>query len=223
MDSPRSTRAFLERLDEQLRHAMEALEERAREEMPPGDPAKLPGLLRMALRNEAEAFDLAARWLPSTPEIDVKLGFARQAGDEAKHYERIAKRLREMGDDLAGFDPLAGGPSPLTRFLRDLETTAERLAAGQFTREAIALRRNVLFLRYLDSCGDEKTARLYREVIQPDEEFHHTLGRRLLERHAIDPAHWGRALAASARTLELAEELRGKAARKTGVCELPGC
>src|SRR5688572_14838302 len=40
--------------------------------------------LKMALRNELEASELAAFWISSTPEVDVKLGLARQAGDEAK-------------------------------------------------------------------------------------------------------------------------------------------
>jgi hypothetical protein len=177
----------------------------------------------MALRNEMEATVLAAKWLPSTPETDVKLGFARQAGDEAKHYGEIAKRLDAGGVDAASFDPLAEGLSPLTRWLETLPSTVERLAAGQFAREAIALRRNVLFIRYLESCGDRDSARLYRDVIQPDEKFHHELGRRLLAKYATTPELQSRAEAACRRTLEMAEELRGKAIAKTGLCEIPGC
>ena len=56
-------------------------------------------LLKIALKNEIEASQLAALWIISTPEIDVKLGYARQSGDEAKHYRMIEKRLNEMGVD----------------------------------------------------------------------------------------------------------------------------
>src|SRR5215510_4130782 len=42
--------------------------------------------LKVALKNELEAAELAAFWIPSTPEVDVKLALARQAGDEARHY-----------------------------------------------------------------------------------------------------------------------------------------
>src|SRR5207253_3175303 len=42
--------------------------------------------LKIAMKNELEASELAALWMPTTPEIDVKLGLARQSGDEAKHY-----------------------------------------------------------------------------------------------------------------------------------------
>ncbi|MDB4953706.1 MAG: hypothetical protein JWO36_1275, partial [Myxococcales bacterium] len=31
--------------------------------------------------------------MPSTPELDVKLAFARQAGDEAGHFQLVADRL----------------------------------------------------------------------------------------------------------------------------------
>lgn len=43
-------------------------------------------LLKVAFRNELEATEVAARWMATTPEVEVKLAFARQIGDEAKHY-----------------------------------------------------------------------------------------------------------------------------------------
>ena len=49
-------------------------------------------LLKVALRNEIEATEIAARWLVTTDDVDVKLALARQVGDEAKHYRMIADR-----------------------------------------------------------------------------------------------------------------------------------
>ena len=69
----------------------------------------VPNLLKVALRNEAEATVIAARWLASSDDIKLVLALARQAADEAKHYELIAKRLAVLGFDAGGFDPLAGG------------------------------------------------------------------------------------------------------------------
>src|SRR5687768_5755643 len=66
-------------------------------------------LLKVALKNEIEATEIAGRWLVTTDDIGVKLAFARQVGDEAKHYRMIADRLRALGFDAAGFDPLAKG------------------------------------------------------------------------------------------------------------------
>ena len=49
------------------------------------------------------------------------MAFARQAGDEAKHYRMIAERLRELGVDARSFDPLAKGYGPLFKYLDSLD------------------------------------------------------------------------------------------------------
>ena len=180
-------------------------------------------LLKVALKNEIEATEIAARWLTTTPEVDVKMAFARQVGDEAKHYRMIADRLRELGFDARGFDPLAKGYGPLFGYLDALPTTVERVAAGQFTREAIAVIKNRQFIEFCDRAGDRATATLYRDVIEPDERFHHELGRSLLLRYASAPDAQERARRAAARTLELAEELQTAALRMAGIHHAPGC
>jgi 1,2-phenylacetyl-CoA epoxidase catalytic subunit len=180
-------------------------------------------LLKVALKNEIEASELAARWMATTPEIDVKLALARQAGDEAKHYRLIAERLERLGFDAHAFDPLAQGYGPLFHYLEGLRTTAERVAAGQFTREAIAIVKNRQFIQFCEAAGDEETARLYREIIEPDERHHHELGRRLLLRYATTPEVQEAARRAATRTLELAEELQGAAFRSAGIHHAPGC
>jgi hypothetical protein len=183
----------------------------------------IANLLKVALKNEIEATETAARWLATTREIEVKLALARQVGDEARHYRLIADRLRELGVDASGFDPLAKGYGPLFHYLDGLPTTAERVAAGQFTREAIAMVKNRQFIEFCEAAGDEGTARLYRDVIEPDERHHHELGRRLLLRYATTPEAQEAARRAATRTLELAEELQGLALRTGGIHHAPGC
>ncbi len=180
-------------------------------------------LLRFALKNEIEATEIAALWIPSAGSTRLKLALARQAGDEARHYRLIEERLGELGDDLAGFDPLAAGYSPLFQYLGGLKTDVERVAAGQFTREAIALVKNAQFIELCEEAGDDKTARLYREVIQPDERFHHELGARFLAELAIDDGSQALARAARLRTLELAEELQSLAYERQKIHHAPGC
>lgn len=187
----------------------------------PGEAITVAKLLMVALKNELEATECAAEWIGTTREIDVKLALARQAGDEAKHYRLIEKRLGELGVDASAFDP--GPRSPLLRYLASLESTVERVAAGQFTREALALVRNDEFVRFCESRGDRDTAALYRDVIQPDERHHHELGRRLLARLATTPEAQEGARRAARRTLELAEEIQEIARLKTGVSRAPGC
>ena len=97
----------------------------------PGDATKM---LQVALANEIGVSELAATWMPSTTEIDVKLAFARQAGDEAGHFQLVAERLSVLGFDVAGFR--APGENPLFQYLKALSTTVERIAAGLVTLES---------------------------------------------------------------------------------------
>ena len=180
-------------------------------------------LLKVALKNELEATEIAARWLVTSAELDVKLALARQVGDEAKHYRLVADRLVEMGFDARAFDPLAKGYGPLFQYLDGLATTVERVAAGQFTREAIAVVKNRQFIEFCEEAGDKVTATLYRDVIEPDERHHHELGRRLLLRYATTPESQAAAQRAAARTLALAEELQALALRTAGIHHAPGC
>lgn len=178
-------------------------------------------LLRLALKSELEASELAALWLPSTPEFDAKMALALQCGDEMKHYGMIARRLAELGEDLSGFDPLAEGHSPLYQYLRGLRTTVERIAAGPFASEAIAQVRNDQFVSFCRSVGDEETARLYAETIQPEEAHHHQLGREVLEKHCTTPELQELAASTVRNTLAIADELRHLAAKTTGIHSIP--
>jgi len=178
-------------------------------------------LLKLALKSELEASELAGFWMPTTPEVDAKMALALQCGDEMKHYGLISQRLAELGEDLAQFDPLADGHSPLYQYLRGLRTTVERIAAGPFASEAIAEIRNTQFVNFCQSVGDDATARLYNEIIQPEEIHHNRLGREILEKYATTEELQELAAAAVRNTLAIADELRDLAAKTTGVHNIP--
>jgi len=178
-------------------------------------------LLKLALKSEMEAAELAGSWMPQTHEVDGKVLFALQCGDEMRHYQLIADRLRELGDDPDAFDPAAEGYSPLYHYLKGLRTTIERAAAGPFTCEAIARVRNRQFIAFCRAAGDEETARLYEDVIQPEEVHHHEEGRRFLERHATTPEAQEAVAEAVRTTLAVADELKTLAEKATGVDTLP--
>jgi len=180
-------------------------------------------LLKVALRNEIEATEIASRWLVATDDVEAKMAFARQAGDEAKHYRMIVDRLRELGFDARGFNPVSKGYGPLFQYLDRLPSIVERVAAGQFTREAIAVVKNRQFIEFCERAGDRGTATLYRDVIEPDEYFHHQLGRSLLLRFAVTDEAQELARRAAARTLALAEELQQAALKTAGIHHAPGC
>jgi hypothetical protein len=217
----RDVDAFLRELDGLLQEALARIGEGAKQ--PPGPQVGIKELLIVALKNELEASEEAAMWLIGERDPELKLGLARQCGDEARHYRLVEARLRELGVDLSGHDPLASGHSAMFRYLKSLDTPAERLAAGPFAREALAGVRNEVFAQYCDAKGDHETARLYREVIGPDEAFHHELGRRMLRRYAVTAEDQERARRAVARTLQIAEDLQETQRLKQGISSAPGC
>lgn len=181
---------------------------------------EIPTLLRLAQRSELEAAELAAAWLPSTPDLEVKMLFAEQCADEMKHYRLLGERLAELGVGEVAFDP-AEGYGPLYSYLLGLAAAVERVAAGPFAREAIAEVRNAQFIAFCERSGDDATARLYREVIQPDELHHHRRGRQLLERLCVDEESQRLAATAVRSTLAIADELSNLARKSTGKLPIP--
>jgi len=178
-------------------------------------------LLQVALSNEVNVAELAALWVATTPELDVKLAFARQAGDEANHFNLVAERLNALGIATASYAPPP--PNALFEFLRTLSTTVERLAAGLYALEAIAYAVNENFMAFCEARGDHETVRIYREYIQPDERGHHELGKQLLVKYATTTEQQALAQATAARVFELAAATRAKAAEKLGAACFPGC
>ena len=183
-----------------------------------GDLGKL---LEVALANEVGVAELAASWVPTTAELDVKLAFARQAGDEAGHFQLVAARLAAHGFELDRYQVPAA--NPLFQYLASLTTTLERIAAGLFTLELIAYGVNENFIAFCRAHDDDETVRLYETIIQPEERAHHELGKRLLAKYATTPALQADARAIVERVLAIAATTRAAAATRLGVACFPGC
>lgn len=214
-----SPEEFVRELDGEIERALARIGELS-SAGEPGEELTVPKLLVLALKNELEASEEAAMWMATEDDVQVKLSLARQCGDEAKHYRLIEDRLRALGVEPP---TTHGPPSPMYKWLASLTTTVERIAAGPFAREALAKVRNKVFADFCASRGDEQTAKLYREIIDPDEHHHHALGRKLLLRFANTEEAQSKARAAALRTLSLAEELQETARLQRGICRAPGC
>jgi 1,2-phenylacetyl-CoA epoxidase catalytic subunit len=212
---------FVRRLVAEMQQLFAHLGERDTLEAESGGRVEVVTLLKLALKSELEASELAGAWMSTTPELDAKLALAQQCGDEMKHYQLIVERLRELGEEVEALDPMSDGYSPLYQYLRGLRTSVERIAGGPFAREAIAEVRNAQFIAFCESVGDQETARLYREVIQPEEIHHHALGRAFLERHATTPELQELAASATRNTLAIADELATLAEKATGMHRIP--
>lgn len=187
-------------------------------EAPSGDVKQL---LQIALTNEVSVSELAASWVATTPELDVKLAFARQAGDEAGHFQLVADRLRAHGFDVDGYAPPP--KNPLFAYLASLTTTVERIAGGLVALEAIAYGVNENFVAYCRAQGDLATVALYDDLIQPEERAHHELGKALLEKYAINEADRVTARTVIDKVIAIATATRAAAGAKLGIACFPGC
>lgn len=215
------SKTFVQGLVDEMHELFGRLGEREILEAEAQGQVEVVTLLKLALQSELEASEIAAHWLPTTAEIDAKTVLAQQCADEMRHYNLITRRLEELGEDLAGFDPFAGGHSPLYHYLKGLRGTLERIAAGPFACEAVAEVRNAQFIAFCHSVGDSKTAELYEQVIQPEEVLHHHHGREILERHAITPEIQAQVASAVRSTLAIADELQNLSEKTTGLHNLP--
>ncbi|CAN5798211.1 hypothetical protein BH11MYX2_BH11MYX2_14950 [soil metagenome] len=181
----------------------------------------IDALLRVALVNEISVAELAAVWIPTTSEVDVKIAFARQAGDEAGHFQLVAQRLTALGIDVASFAPPPD--NALFTYMKSLTSTVERIAAGLVTLESIAYSVNETFMALCASREDHETVRIYTEYIQPDERAHQALGQQLLAKYATTPETQAVARATVDRVIEIATATRAQAAAKLGTACFPGC
>ncbi|HEY4181449.1 MAG TPA: ferritin-like domain-containing protein [Kofleriaceae bacterium] len=181
----------------------------------------IDALLRVALVNEISVAELAAVWIPTTHEVDVKIAFARQAGDEAGHFQLVAQRLTALGIDVAAFAPPPD--NALFTYMKTLSSTVERIAAGLVTLESIAYGVNETFMALCASRGDHETVRIYTEYIQPDERAHQALGQQLLAKYATTDEAQALARATVDRVIEIATATRAQAAAKLGTACFPGC
>ena len=215
------SKTFVAGLVDEMQALFAQLEDREALESESDGQVEIVTLLKLALTSELEASNVAAHWLPTTPEIDAKSVLAEQCADEMRHYNLILRRLEALGEDMTGFDATAHGPSPLHQYLRGLRGTVERIAAGPFACEAVAEVRNAQFIELCHALGDEETARLYEEIIQPEEVHHHRRGREILERYATTAEIQARAAAAMRSSLAIADELKTLAEKTTGVHNVP--
>jgi len=214
---------FVDQLQAHVAERLASLDLLKDDESGPADRSEVIRRLKVALKNELEAAELAAYWIPSTPEVDVKLALARQAGDEARHYNLIEKHLETMGVGLVGFNPAGEGYGPMYTLLRGFGSTIERVAGAHFTREALALKKNEQFMEFCERAGESATADLYRKHIQPDEGWHVDIGHRFLTRYANSAEEQEKARRAVEAVLELAVKVQRKQFEEMKLSHAPGC
>ena len=212
---------YLSRLDDLLRQRVDELSEQIRgTHNPDAKVPPMPMLLQIALKNEWATALLTSHWVKDEKDADLRIELSRLAGDEAKHFQLIEKRLNDLGAEknTAGLDER----TPLYNFLMKQEDTFDRVVSGPYTREALAVTRNVVFLEHCKSVDDFETIALYDEI-QNDEGFHHRVGRKYLQRLITCEADFERAREKMYETLQVVDDIQEMIVMNKGVCRIPGC
>ena len=212
---------YLSKLDDLLRQRVDELSEQIRgTHNPEAKVPPMPMLLQIALKNEWETALLTSHWVTDEKDADLRIELSRLAGDEAKHFQLIEKRLNELGAEknTVALDE----KSPLFDFLMRQNDTFDRVVSGPYTREALAVTRNVVFLEHCKSVDDFETIALYDEI-QTDEGFHHRVGRKYLERLITCDADFDRARDKMYETLQVVDDIQEMIVINKGVCRIPGC
>ena len=219
--TPLDATSFVQQLEALKVERLTPIVDAGRTSLSGGAPGDAKKLLQVALNNEISVSEVAATWMQTTPEIDVKLALARQAGDEAGHFRLVAERLWALGFDIAEFK--MPRESPLFQYLKGLSSTVERVAAGLFTLESVAYAVNETFMAFCAQQGDVETVRIYRDYIQPDERAHQELGQQLLAKYATTSELQQTARETVARLLDIVGAGRLQAAERMGTACFPGC
>ena len=212
---------YIQTLDDFLRQKVDTLAEQIRgTHNPNAKVPPMPMLLQAALKNEWETSLITSHWVIDEEDTDFRIELARLAGDEAKHFQLIEKRLRELGGEKV-IAPL-NERTPLFHFLKKQVTTFDRVVSGPYTREALAVTRNVVFLEHCKSIDDFDTIALYDEI-QNDEGFHHKIGRKYLAKLIQTDEDFEKAKAKVEETLQVVDDIQEMIVMNKGLCRIPGC
>jgi hypothetical protein len=172
-----------------------------------GDGASIADMLRLESKLAIEAIEAAAIWIVDSESLDMKILLGAQCGAHARQFHKLQDRLSALGLAPGSYDPRQGGYSKLFAFLRSLQTSEERAAAGLLTLGGAAVARLEALLSVCESKGDSDTAALLRSDLLPDEQRRVEEGRDRLVFLATVEDTQARVRRAVYKTIELLRDL----------------
>lgn len=134
----------------------------------------LKTLLLAGLKNEWETSYLSMIWAQSETDPALAMMYSRLAGDEAKHFLWIQELIQARGVSIPSLEQL-NERSPLFLRLLEFKNSFDRMVAGPFLREALAVERNKIFLNFCSSINASDVLEVYQKI-QGDEIYHHQMG-----------------------------------------------
>lgn len=171
------------------------------------DGVTVADMLRLESKVVIECIEAAAIWIVDTESLEMKILLAAQCGAHARHFQKLQERLSALGLAPGSYDPRQGGYSKLYGFLRSLQTSEERAAAGLLTLGGASVARLSALAVFCDEKSDAATSHLLRDELIPDEQRRVDDGRDKLTLLAIAEDSQARARRAIYKTIELLGEL----------------
>jgi bacterioferritin (cytochrome b1) len=172
-----------------------------------GDGTSVSDLLRLEAKFAIESIESCAIWIADCESLELKIALSAQCGVHARHFERLQERLSNLGLAPGSYDPRQGGYSKLFAFLRSLQTSEERVAAGLLTLGGAAVARLAALIAVCQDKGDAESAELLQAGLLPDEQHRVDEGRDRLTLLTGGEDSQARARRAIYKTVELLGEL----------------
>ncbi len=113
-------------------------------------------VLRAAAASEYAAAETFRQWESDETEADARELFASVAGQEEEHLDRVVAHLD-------GFDEPAA-PGPMHSFLRGLDETVPRVAAGLVARGIVSTKSHTQIISFFVNQADRERADLFRDL-----------------------------------------------------------
>jgi hypothetical protein len=166
-----------------------------------------------AERRAAATFDV---WADDEADADARDAFERVADLERDHADRVGELLDDADADT---DP---DPDALHTYLRDLDSTPERVAAGLVARPLVSDRSLLQVVNFFVNEADESTADVIRDFRSETTALVDD-GAALLDSCCADDADRERALDAATETVAVAYEEYADTLQGMGVDPAPVC
>jgi len=172
-------------------------------------------VLAATLAAERRAAATFEAWVDDEDDADARGAFERVAALERDHAERVAALL----DDP---DAVDADPDPLHTYLRGLDATPERVAAGLIARPLVSSRSLLQVINFFVNEADESAADTIREFRSETDALVDD-GAALLDDCCADGDDWDRAADAAAEAVAVAYEEYAETLRGMGVDPAPVC
>lgn len=126
---------------------------------------------------EIQLMEMLARWVPTTPEMEIKVLFGRHVWDCAQHADAFGKRAFELRASLHYTLPPIRAYSELLRDTADIGTTLDRVNVFYDVVCPGMVNRYRTYVQKTDRLMDEPTVRILENVLRDYERMPADRGR----------------------------------------------